>query len=310
MFADDVASVADTKQNLQRQINYIEQFCNVTGMKINVDKSKIMVFRRGGPLRSYEQWYFNGNQIEVVPYYKYLGAFFTPTLSWSKTQDTLRLQATKAVASIYTFQKRFGYFHLKDAFKLFDSIVTPILCYSSEMWGYSHSENIERVHSSFCKYIACLNRNVSNCFALSECGRHPLNVIYMTRCIKYWTKLISMPNHRYPKNCYMMLRDLDDAGKTTWATGVKQLLFEHGFGYAWVAGEVGNMTSFISMFKNRVKDCAIQKMQGFINSSPKALHYRHFKSLLNPERYLSMDLPFVLKKSYSNFRCSSHALQI
>ena len=91
---------------------------------------------------------------------------------------------------------------------------------------------------------------------------------------------------------------------------MKRRLFEHGLGYAWVAGEVGNMTSFISIFKNRVKDCAIQKMQGFINSSSKALHYRHFKSILNPERYLSMDLPFMLKKSYSNFRCSSHALQI
>ena len=38
LFADDIASTADTKQNLQRQINCIEQFCSLTGMKINVEK--------------------------------------------------------------------------------------------------------------------------------------------------------------------------------------------------------------------------------------------------------------------------------
>ncbi len=75
LFADDIASTADTKQNLQRQINCIEQFCSLTGMKINVEKSKIMVFRNAGALRSYEKWFYNGEQIEVVQNYKYLEAF-------------------------------------------------------------------------------------------------------------------------------------------------------------------------------------------------------------------------------------------
>ena len=95
-----------------------------------------MVFRNGGALRSYEKWVYNGEQIEVVQNYKYLGAFFTPNLSWTKTQEILSLQASKAVDNIYRFKIRFGYFQPKDAFKLFDAMVTPILCYSSEIWGF------------------------------------------------------------------------------------------------------------------------------------------------------------------------------
>ena len=45
MFADDVSSVADTVLNLQRQINYIDDACKDTGMNLNLDKSKIIVFR-------------------------------------------------------------------------------------------------------------------------------------------------------------------------------------------------------------------------------------------------------------------------
>ena len=66
MFADDVSSVADTVLNLQRQINDMDDFCKDTGMNFNIDKSKIIVFRNGGPLRTYERWTFRGNIVEVV----------------------------------------------------------------------------------------------------------------------------------------------------------------------------------------------------------------------------------------------------
>ena len=53
MFADDVASV--TVNNLQQHIRHIEHCFDATGMSLNVDKSKVMVFRNGGPLRTYEK---------------------------------------------------------------------------------------------------------------------------------------------------------------------------------------------------------------------------------------------------------------
>jgi len=77
----------------------------MSGMRINVDKSKITVFRNGGFLRSYETWHYQGLNIELVNIYKYLGAYFTPTLSWTKTQDILSKQGNKASAQIYKFQK-------------------------------------------------------------------------------------------------------------------------------------------------------------------------------------------------------------
>lgn len=160
-----------------------------------------------------------------MPYYKYLGTFFTSSLSWRKAKQTSALQASKAVINILKYQKYFGYFYATEAFKLFDAIVTPILVYSSNVWGYQYSDVIEQVHYSFCKRICCLNKNVPNFVALSECGRLPLSTVYMTNCVKYWSKLTCMPNHRYPKQTYNMLRDLDQTGRVTWATHIRGLLF-------------------------------------------------------------------------------------
>ena len=44
--------------------------------------------------------------------------------------------------------------------------------------------------------------------------------------------------------------------------------------------------------------------------SPKALHYKYFKSHLYSEPYLNIDLSYILRKTLSNFRCSTHNLMI
>ena len=77
-------------------------------------------------------------------------------------------------------------------------------------------------------------------FALSECGRYPLSVTYMTQCIKYWIKLAEMPTTRYPKQCYHMLRRLDETVRKTWASKIKNVLYEYGFGYVWINDGVEN----------------------------------------------------------------------
>ena len=49
-------------------------------MSLNLSKTKIIVFRNGGILKETEKWLYNGQKIEVVSFYKYLGVYFTPKL--------------------------------------------------------------------------------------------------------------------------------------------------------------------------------------------------------------------------------------
>ena len=93
MFADDVASCAETATKLQQQINIIQNFCSVTGMELNLKKTEIMVFRNGGYLRSYEKWKYKGNLIRTTSLYKYMGLLFSPMLSWTSAKIKLASQA-------------------------------------------------------------------------------------------------------------------------------------------------------------------------------------------------------------------------
>ena len=63
----------------------------------------------------------------------------------------LAAQGRKSILSILQYQKKIGYFNYIDMFKIFDTMVTPVLCYAAEIWGYAYSEQIETVQANFCK---------------------------------------------------------------------------------------------------------------------------------------------------------------
>lgn len=67
---------------------------------------------------------------------------------------------------------------------------------------------------------------------------------------------------------------------------IGQLLFETVSGFAWLANDVANVNRFFQIFKNSLRDCAIQNLQCKINESPKSIYNKHFKSLLDVEKYL------------------------
>ena len=55
-----------------------------------------------------------------------------------------------------------------------------------------------------------------------------------------------MENTRYPKACYSLAKALDDAGRLTWATSIKSLLYRHGYGIVWFQQGVGDINVFFN----------------------------------------------------------------
>ena len=55
-----------------------------------------------------------------------------------------------------------------------------------------------------------------------------------------------MDTYRYPYQCYRMLRNLDEVGRLTWATHVRNLLYMYGFGYVWFYENVGDEIYFLN----------------------------------------------------------------
>ena len=61
---------------MQKRISILEQYSNEWGLKLNLCKAKIMIFnKKGATIRKFE-FYFQGQEMEVVKQYTYLGFTF------------------------------------------------------------------------------------------------------------------------------------------------------------------------------------------------------------------------------------------
>ena len=59
IFADDVTLLNDTIGRVQTELNVLHSSSNNLGLKVNINKTKLMVFRNGCPLRQNEKSYLS-----------------------------------------------------------------------------------------------------------------------------------------------------------------------------------------------------------------------------------------------------------
>ena len=72
-FADDHVLLADSPTGLQHYLNLLYSYCSTWDLKINTDKTKIIVFHRRQADTNRYEFQLNNNPIEIVTMYKYLG---------------------------------------------------------------------------------------------------------------------------------------------------------------------------------------------------------------------------------------------
>ena len=105
---------------------------------------------------------------------------------------------------------------------LFDKLITPILMYASEVWGFHKADAIERVHTIFCKKVLHVRKNSCNSIVYGELGRQPLQTLRLYRIIKYWLKIVTCKSNKLVSDVYnLMYRNSDIMAR--WASLVKLL---------------------------------------------------------------------------------------
>ena len=83
LLADDVL-LSESVIGLQTQLNSLARASNSLRLRVNMSKSNVIVFRKGGYLGERERWVFNGTAMPVVNAYKCLGIYFSTKLSFSE----------------------------------------------------------------------------------------------------------------------------------------------------------------------------------------------------------------------------------
>ena len=163
----------------------MKDYCELYDLKVNCEKTKIVVFRKRGKIKENEKWWYGGKSIEIVDKFNYLGTVFYYTGNFSNNFEFIQGKALRAL-NVFMFKIKDYGLSPDITIELFDSFVGSILNYGSEVWGFSKANQLERVHLKFLKRLLYVKRSTSNQAVYGETGRMPFYLTRYKRLFKYW----------------------------------------------------------------------------------------------------------------------------
>lgn len=146
---------------MKQALAALNTYCNEWKLKLNCNKTKVVIFSRGKVDLSKYNFRFGCEKIEVVEEYKYLGLTFNYNGRFRKGELELKEQATRAMYSLVGKCRKF-YLPVDMQMELFNTMVLPVLTYESEIWGHYIIREIEFLHLKFLKHILFVHKNSSN----------------------------------------------------------------------------------------------------------------------------------------------------
>lgn len=311
LYADDIVIFAKSSKELQEHLDFLSDYCSKWRLMVNTNKTKIMIFRKGGSIPYNVSFHYEGSQLDIVNKFVYLGLVFTSGGSHLEAQNTLAGQSLKAIFKLNKYLYKFTNIGIKHKLELFDKLITPILNYNSETWGFHPGHAVEKVHLQFCKRLLCVKKSTQNDFVYGEVGRMPLQNMRLYNIIKFWIKILHSEPKKYIYIVYNALYQdqLNKPQIKNWCSSLKQLLLTLGFGEAWYYQSVGNKNIFLTLAKQRIRDQFLQNWNSRLHDSSRAIFYRNIVTFMF-QPYLDIINIAKNRINLTRIRVSSHRLHI
>lgn len=100
LYADDTIIMSTTKERRQNALNYMCEYCKKWKLEINSEKTKVTMFGYRKVNITKLNFLCNGQRIELVPCFKYLGLLFNYNGSFKNALVELHAQATRAMFAV------------------------------------------------------------------------------------------------------------------------------------------------------------------------------------------------------------------
>ena len=234
MYADDIVILSESASGLQKSLNKLQKYCKKWKLNVNAKKTKAMVFNSNSTLYTFK---IGENILQCVNQVCYLGFLLTPSGSFKATETFLYNKACRALASLRNVLNKVPELSVKVKMKMFDTLISPILMYGSEVWGaymFKYQNDVtglqnmlknlnckmEKLHTKFCKFILQLPRKSCNYGVRYELGRYPLFISVILRSVKYFLNVLN----RSPQSLVHIAVRLHMFNNKSWYSFIKYVV--------------------------------------------------------------------------------------
>jgi len=199
LYADDIVLLSTCPKELQEMIVAFDLYCTKWGLSVNLEKSKVVVFREGPRIPSGLKFSFQNNPIEICNEYKYLGILLTYNMSFRKHLEVKLKTAINALNGSWSHLIQDPKIDISSKFKIFYAAAKSIVFYGAQVWGYIEYDEVERLLRFFLKKVLYLPSNTPNYMLNLETGICSMYTISLSYHFQFIRRVCQLPNSRLPR---------------------------------------------------------------------------------------------------------------
>ncbi len=151
MYANDTVLLCDSESNMNQTLTSLHRYCSKWKIKVNCNKTKIMVISRGQVQTRNFNFNLGGEEIQVVSDYEYLGILSNYNGRFRKGELELVRKATRALYSVTGTPRKYD-LPIDIQIDLFNTMVVAVLTYGCEIRGDNIIREMGLLHA---KHIHC-----------------------------------------------------------------------------------------------------------------------------------------------------------
>lgn len=302
-YADDIVLFSTSPIDLKDKLKSLEEYCNMKKLKINTDKTKIMIFKKRINKKLYMPFTLNDTQIEIVESFKYLGFTLYRTGSMTLEMECRATAAYMATNKVLAIATNNGSVSWSTKAALINSMVESVLLYGSEIWGVHCIDQITQTHSKIFKRMLYLPTNTPYYAVIREAGAKPIEIQILKRVMRWWAKLLNAPEDTYIKSCYIRLLSEHESTEN-WVDKFKNKFFTQELLPIWHSQRLkindGTWNYLVDYTKMQLKDSTNQK----ITDSTSLYWYKDLRDTSGriTNEYLLLNLPTNIINAYCQIR--------
>lgn len=202
-FADDIVIFAKNEIDLQQNLEIWNKSLRKRNLKINSEKTKIMIIGKDDKQASVT---LDGRKIEQVNTIKYLGVNLNKD---GKNEAEINERIEKAMRNYYALNNKFirrKEISIKTKITVYKTIYKPVLTYGSESWVLTKQQK-SRIQAAEMRYLRAIKGitrrdRIRNEIVRTELKVEPILSNIERQHLKWFGHLIRMEDQRQPKRIW------------------------------------------------------------------------------------------------------------
>ena len=309
LYADDTLVLAENEQDLQKALDSLHTYCNKWALKVNVDKTKVIIFAPG-KVRKFIPFKFGETTIDVVEDYVYLGTAFNYNGTFHKARAKQARQARKASYSLITRIKQLN-LTVEVSIELFERLIIPILLYGSEIWGYEDPKQVVIMLNKTMRRFLRLHKTTPMCMINGELGLKEISEYIDNRMANFWCNIATGEQSKMSSILYKWIKTHYDNNtyKSTWLEKVKNTLDNIQMPYMFDNITRECKTWFGNSVKVKLEELYAKKWSDTVYDNSSCINYRAMTLVKRMQNYI-LKLPKCYIYSMCKLKCINHYMPI